>query len=49
MDVCHALIFKSNGQEALDYFDSLKNNGKAFPELVFLDINMPVMSGIEFL
>lgn len=44
------IITAKNGQEALDYYDNLKaNNDSAFPELIFLDLNMPVMGGWEFL
>ena len=35
-----------NGKEAVDYFDSLITN---FPDLILLDINMPLMDGFEFL
>jgi CheY-like chemotaxis protein len=39
-------IFKAlNGKEALEYFD--QNN--ELPEVVLLDLNMPVMNGFEFL
>ena len=39
-----------NGQEAIDYFKELKaSNGDNFPELIFLDLNMPTMSGWTFL
>ncbi len=33
------------GKEALEY---LNNNERAFPELIFVDINMPTMSAWEF-
>lgn len=40
------LIFK-NGQEALDYFETLEE--LSFPEIILLDLNMPVMNGWGFL
>ncbi|WP_310559161.1 response regulator [Flavobacterium sp.] len=39
-----------NGEEALKYFDSLKTTSTVKkPQLIFLDLNMPVMNGWEFL
>lgn len=45
MGVAGEVVTKTNGQEALDYI-----GGKGgLPELIFLDINMPVMDGWTFL
>jgi CheY-like chemotaxis protein len=44
------LVFK-NGREALDYFTAIIENlnQNAFPEIILLDLNMPVMDGWDFL
>ncbi|MDH7446164.1 response regulator [Aquimarina sp. 2201CG14-23] len=45
------IIVFNNGKEALDFFiDSIENTTEnVVPQVVFLDLNMPIMDGWEFL
>ncbi len=41
-----------NGEEAINYFRNLENDSMSFsqkPDLVFLDLNLPIISGFEVL
>ena len=43
------VIVKSSGKSALDYLDEHKNSIGKLPEIIFLDINMPIVDGFVFL
>lgn len=43
------MVAKTNGQLAIDYLKELKDGGLNFPDLILVDINMPVLNGWEFL
>ncbi|MDB5261475.1 MAG: hypothetical protein JWQ14_756 [Adhaeribacter sp.] len=43
------IITANNGQEAIKKLQHILVSGENMPELIFLDIKMPVMDGFEFL
>jgi CheY-like chemotaxis protein len=38
-----------NGQEALDLIQEYQESSGSLPDFIFLDLNMPIMNGFEFL
>lgn len=46
---CSQVEVYNNGKEALEHLVPAINTEDNFPEVVFLDLNMPVMDGWEFL
>ena len=49
MQVAQDIKVTLNGEEALRFLQQEKAANRPFPELILLDINMPVMNGFEFL
>lgn len=43
------VIVKNSGKGALDYLEENKDNADNLPEIIFLDINMPIVDGFVFL
>lgn len=43
------MVAKTNGQLAIDYLKDLQQNELSLPDLILIDINMPVLNGWEFL
>lgn len=50
-DFARETLTALNGRAALEYFSALMedNTSQDYPELIFLDLNMPVLDGWDFL
>jgi len=49
-NICENVVVFRNGKEAIDYFsDDAPSEEYTVPELILVDLNMPVMNGWEFL
>jgi len=59
LTICKLVIAKSgfakevitamNGKEGISFFEENADNSNELPDIVFLDLNMPVMNGWDFL
>lgn len=43
------IVVYNNGQEAIDGLKEISEAGALMPDVIFLDLNMPIMNGWEFL
>ena len=43
------VIVKNSGKSALDYLEEHRETPETLPEIIFLDINMPIVDGFVFL
>jgi len=43
------ILVYNNGQDAIDGLLEISNQDKELPDIIFLDLNMPLMTGWEFL
>ncbi len=49
VDFCEDVMVFHNGQDAINGLRELAEENKELPSLIFLDLNMPVMDGWDFL
>ncbi len=47
--IAREIIFFENGRDALDYLADHKDDVLKLPQLILLDINMPILDGWQFL
>jgi CheY-like chemotaxis protein len=49
LDVCQHVFVSKNGKDALDFLSTLQASGASFPDLILVDLNLPVLDGFDFL
>lgn len=48
-NLCENVMQFHNGLEAIEFLTQIKDDTAALPDIIFLDINMPIMDGWEFM
>jgi len=48
-DFCNGFLIFHNGAEAINYLKPVIEKGEKAPDVILLDLNMPVMDGWQFL
>ena len=50
-NLCNKLLVFNDGKQSINYFETLLDtiDSDAIPEIIFLDLNMPIMDGWEFI
>ncbi len=49
LDLAEDIKTYVNGKEAIDDISRMVESGETIPQVIFLDINMPIMDGCQFL
>lgn len=49
VNFCDEIVVCENGEVALDFLKPLTSTPKGMPDVILLDINMPIMDGWQFL
>lgn len=49
VDFCNAFMIYKNGQEALNNLKAIVSSGEQIPDVILLDLNMPIVDGWQFL
>lgn len=48
-DFSEKILVKNNGKSALEYLEEHQDNSEQLPDIIFLDISMPIVDGYVFL
>ncbi len=49
IEFCETILVFENGQDAIDGLQNIMASSDKLPSVIFLDLNMPIMNGWEFL